>query len=748
MSKFYITIFLIIFGLSDLFSNNDLNYMIKSYRLEKIEKSLGEKENLSQKQKFALLKYYENHPSGDKSKIEPILASIVLSKDIKIVNLEVLSKLKNFKVEDDTIIFRASFWKLYNKLEEKKLSNDYLIDYLKNLPQKADPISHKSNIEILKLYSKDMNFKDGIAFFENFSKEEQNLFFTPDGHFYYIKLLLKNKQELKALNHAIPILKEPKVARYTKRNINYDLFYIYSSRYYEKDISILGNIIPYFDKKQKQQIMKKYKLYNLVYEDEFSYVNVLRAVKELSDLKYLLKLAEKNSDMHAASPITISSIANSFLEKDKLKAAYKILKSYNGKPSSHIYLSYARYYQKKNKLKKYFKNLILSLSLNPYKIRLHDELITLLNQNFDKNQLLYWQYAVYKIPNVGIKGRLAYWYFIYLEKNQEIELLKKELRKYYAYMPGSYYIEEIYKRFYHYLEDPNQIEVSNIHNYIRYLSATGGNIKKELHLQKQNFNFMHVPQIYVLESEIKKIKSILKRDSFLYLSLQYLQIGQLRDGLNFFYWYAKNNNYSKDKQELMLIALGEYSKNYYLSVYYTKRQMKKLFLPDDMLLLPKDMSKRLYPRPHRKIVLENSRKYNVDENIIYAIMRQESYFRENAISSANAKGLMQVMEPTGREIVRNLKFSTSYSLYDPDVSIKLGTIYLNNMLKRNNQSLKWASIAYNGGPGNLRKWKRNLYNGDFNQFLELLPSQEARNYCRIISSNFYNYRNLKRYYNE
>jgi len=131
--------------------------------------------------------------------------------------------------------------------------------------------------------------------------------------------------------------------------------------------------------------------------------------------------------------------------------------------------------------------------------------------------------------------------------------------------------------------------------------------------------------------------------------------------------------------------------------------------------------------------------------MVYALMRQESFFKETATSRSNAKGLMQIMPATGKELAQRMGV-TDYSLYTPNISIRLGTKFLAYLLKSNEGQLKWASIAYNGGPGNLRKWKKAVYRGDFNHFLEDLPVKESRDYCRIVVSNYYAYDIMKKYH--
>ena len=119
--KNYITFLITLFGCLETFPNNDLNYLTKSYRLEKIGKILEKKKKFSQTEYFALLKYHENHPKGKEEKILKILTSIVLSKDIKETDKKILNQLTHFSIKKDNEIFRTSFWKLYNQLVKKKI---------------------------------------------------------------------------------------------------------------------------------------------------------------------------------------------------------------------------------------------------------------------------------------------------------------------------------------------------------------------------------------------------------------------------------------------------------------------------------------------------------------------------------------------------------------------------------------------------------------------------------------------------
>lgn len=123
-----------------------------------------------------------------------------------------------------------------------------------------------------------------------------------------------------------------------------------------------------------------------------------------------------------------------------------------------------------------------------------------------------------------------------------------------------------------------------------------------------------------------------------------------------------------------------------------------------------------------------SQKYGVDKNLVLAIIKQESNFNPNAVSSAGAKGLMQLMDFN----------SEAYGLtnpYDIDQNIEAGVKHIKSYLDMYNGNLEMALMAYNGGPGTMErrgvKSASDLYK---------MP-QETQNYVPQILSNYRNYSN-------
>ena len=109
-----------------------------------------------------------------------------------------------------------------------------------------------------------------------------------------------------------------------------------------------------------------------------------------------------------------------------------------------------------------------------------------------------------------------------------------------------------------------------------------------------------------------------------------------------------------------------------------------------------------FPNTYDSIINEASKKYSVPENLIKAVIKQESNYMPNAISSKGAIGLMQIMPSTGAL----LGIEDKESLKDPYTNIMTGTKYLSQMLNRYDGRLDLSLSAYNAGPNLVDKLQR------------------------------------------
>ena len=147
----------------------------------------------------------------------------------------------------------------------------------------------------------------------------------------------------------------------------------------------------------------------------------------------------------------------------------------------------------------------------------------------------------------------------------------------------------------------------------------------------------------------------------------------------------------------------------------------------------------LYPLPLFKA------DFSIDEALVWAVSRQESGFNPRAKSRAKAAGLMQLMPSTASFIAkdRGYRGRKRHQLFDPEVNLTLGQTYLHHLLDEPliEKSLVRLLAAYNGGPGNLRKWLRNVdHQDDPFLFVESMPARETRYYVKNVISNLGMYR--------
>ncbi len=136
--------------------------------------------------------------------------------------------------------------------------------------------------------------------------------------------------------------------------------------------------------------------------------------------------------------------------------------------------------------------------------------------------------------------------------------------------------------------------------------------------------------------------------------------------------------------------------------------------------------------------------YSLDRALLFAFVRQESRFNTRARSGSGARGLMQVMPATARFAASGSRLGrpTKQRLYQPEYNLALGQRYLRILLEDpliQGNLLKLA-IAYNAGPGNLKKWVRQARTDDPLLLIEVMPSQETRAFVERILANLWMYR--------
>jgi soluble lytic murein transglycosylase len=149
-----------------------------------------------------------------------------------------------------------------------------------------------------------------------------------------------------------------------------------------------------------------------------------------------------------------------------------------------------------------------------------------------------------------------------------------------------------------------------------------------------------------------------------------------------------------------------------------------------------------YPLPYREPLEEQSAANGLDPMLVAGLARQESAFDAEAISRTGAVGLMQIEPPTGRKLARGLHVSYSHArLHDPEYNLRLGTVYLANLLAAYGTP-EAALAAYNAGEDRVVEWTAGQAYQETAEFVESIPFTETREYVQIVLRNANLYRQI------
>ena len=146
---------------------------------------------------------------------------------------------------------------------------------------------------------------------------------------------------------------------------------------------------------------------------------------------------------------------------------------------------------------------------------------------------------------------------------------------------------------------------------------------------------------------------------------------------------------------------------------------------DDLLLR--------YPRPFAAIIAEASKLTEVPPDWILAIIRQESLYRKDAVSRADARGLMQMQPGTASAVAKrwHLPAPGRDNLFDPSVAIPLGAAYVHELLDRYGHQLDLCMAAYNAGPVSVARWLP-AQTQEADAWIENIPYSETRAYVEHV----------------
>lgn len=231
---------------------------------------------------------------------------------------------------------------------------------------------------------------------------------------------------------------------------------------------------------------------------------------------------------------------------------------------------------------------------------------------------------------------------------------------------------------------------------------------------KQQLNFQNEP-VYIDLDILKPYKPFTDKVKSLYQSKQTLQASKL---LNEFASELPKN----DKSALA-----------YWIAHDLQWHGKAVFLSNT-----EDLNNQLllrFPLAYNGLVSAHSSHYRIPQEFVYAIIRQESGFRDDVVSSAGARGLMQLMPATARMVARSAKipYSDQRQLFISQKNINIGVAYLGSLAKRYKHPVLMAA-AYNAGPRQVNYWLKNHPPKQIDIWIETLPWNETRNYLKNVVS--------------
>jgi soluble lytic murein transglycosylase len=140
-----------------------------------------------------------------------------------------------------------------------------------------------------------------------------------------------------------------------------------------------------------------------------------------------------------------------------------------------------------------------------------------------------------------------------------------------------------------------------------------------------------------------------------------------------------------------------------------------------------------YPRPYLDAVNQAAKLAQLPQDWILAVIRQESLFRKDAVSRADARGVMQMVPSTAAAVARRWRqpWPGRDALFDPSIAVPLGAAYLRELLDRYGEQLTLGFAAYNAGPAAVARWvpPRSM---DADIWIENIPYNETRGYVQHV----------------
>jgi len=167
------------------------------------------------------------------------------------------------------------------------------------------------------------------------------------------------------------------------------------------------------------------------------------------------------------------------------------------------------------------------------------------------------------------------------------------------------------------------------------------------------------------------------------------------------------------------------------------------FLAEEGQTLPPEVLRIIFPLDYWDLIEKYSKPMSLDPYLVSALMAQESTFTAEIRSSANARGLMQVMPSTGRMYARKMGIRpfTTASLSQPETNVRIGIQHFKDLVDKFG-GIHYALASYNAGDGRVAEWLKDAPNLPADEFIDSIPFPETQNYVKRILGTTEDYRRL------
>ncbi len=146
----------------------------------------------------------------------------------------------------------------------------------------------------------------------------------------------------------------------------------------------------------------------------------------------------------------------------------------------------------------------------------------------------------------------------------------------------------------------------------------------------------------------------------------------------------------------------------------------------------------IFPIGYKDYINMYSAQYDIDPFLVAAIINVESKYNKDAVSNKNARGLMQIANQTGKWGAEELgiKGYSEEMLFEPEINIRIGIWYLNQLNNEFNGELSLVLAAYNAGSGNVTKWLADENYSKDGRVLSEIPFEETKEYLEKVTFNY------------